>query len=265
MLSCVFFVSEAARPAAEGKQPHRALTLRTLPRPSALSGTSRLFPESLGTFRLASARSGTPSMLRSSSSLAELRWVGPVPPPPHPVPDSFRSLSALSVSRENRSAALTSSPGRLIKRRAQAARAVRGGGRGAGGESCAPSRWGGGTPCPPLSHPARVDRGPSTPAPPSAAAETGVRVRAPLSRGGGSGRPCLRALPAGTARLPLWGFYGGHSGVSLRPSGGEERRAGQGRAGAQPRIKGKRARSGGIRPGQPRPAAGISFSALRRG
>lgn len=55
------------------------------------------------------------------------------PAPAAPGSRFFPKLFGRFRQPGDRSAALTSSPGRLIKRRAQAAGSVRGGGRGAGG------------------------------------------------------------------------------------------------------------------------------------
>lgn len=73
---------------AKGPTPHHCWGGGTnAPRPGrrhppAPLPASRLFPESLGTFRSPSARSGPPRMRRFRGSLAELGWVGPFPPRP---------------------------------------------------------------------------------------------------------------------------------------------------------------------------------------
>lgn len=253
--------------------------------PSAPCFSARLFPEPLGSFRNPSFLSApspsffsrTPRSLRNCSCVSGSTRFSPDlsgspsftsgvrvgVASPHFVPDFFRSPSALSADRAGPLCGADVTSGRAIKGRVQAARAVRGGGRGAGGRSLRTHRpgegWGegrAGGAVRPLPRSARTHPAPH------AQPGTGVRV----SRG--RLRP---ALPPRASRPPLSLALQGSAGrffiarrrragpgVSARPSGerseGRGRGAGEGRAGRE-------------RPQPPwaaRRAAGIPFSAPGR-
>lgn len=248
---------------------------RTAPSPSALCPALRHFPEPLGFFRNRSALSGLPRLAPalpacSSPAVHSLSSGGWGPSRPHrtQVPilsEAFRLFP--SAGRPFCGADVISGP--PYKK------------AGAGGARCpwrrARSRRGS------AAHragEAAGGRGDAVPAfiPLRSGRQRPLYTRSAFRRcgdrctGAGSPQPWGRLRPAlpqgaprgasGTARLPLWGFL---SRAQRSLSAALGRGGKEGRAGAQPRIKGRRARSGGIRPGQARPAAGISFSTLGRG
>lgn len=96
---------------------------RFIPEHLCLSGTARGFPDSLGSLRISIVhrRSSGGRGLHSFLSVF--------------FPYSFRNPSALSADRAGPLCGADVISGRAIKGRVRAARAVRGGGRGAGGRS----------------------------------------------------------------------------------------------------------------------------------